>query len=294
MRAFEATAGGVKPWEQPWWFVGEGQMPVFVHIVAIHTLAIVGLWLYPVPGMTVFLAALAAATLGGLGTTVCYHRSLAHRSVRLNPVVEQILILCAVFNGSGAPRTWVANHRYHHATSDTPSDISSPRQGGFWWAHIFWLYQIKDSDPSRWNPDLNQFRYNVWTTLQIPIIVLSATVGLALGWAGFFWVGAIRMVYSLHGQCLVNSLTHLGEQGKDGNDSSINVWWLGPFQLAAWGENWHRNHHSEPGSARFGRTLFQTDIGWYTIRALEALGLAHSVRGHRGAQPAGQLDPGRG
>jgi len=284
----------VRPWERPWWHVAKGQGPVFFHLVAIHLLAVVGLILYPVPGWRVFLAALAAGALGGLGTTVCYHRALAHRSVRLHPVVEQILILCAVFNGSGAPRQWVANHRRHHATSDTPSDISSPRQGGFWWAHIFWLYQIEDSDPARWNSDLDKRRYNVWSTLQIPIIVLSATAGLALGWAGFFWVGAIRMVYSLHGQCLVNSLTHLGKEGTDGNDSSINVWWLGPFQLTAWGENWHRNHHAEPGSARFGRTAFQTDIGWYTIRALEALGLAHSVRGQRGTQPAAQLEPSGG
>jgi len=125
---------------------------------------------------------------------------------------------------------------------------------------------------------MDRRRYNVWTTLQIPTIVLSVCGGLLLGGAGFFWVGAIRLVYSLHLQCLVNSLTHLGEEGKDGSDSSINVWWLGPFQLTAWGENWHRNHHSEPGSARFGRRWWQTDVGWYTIRALQTVGLAEVVR----------------
>lgn len=284
----------LKPWDRPWWHVATGQGPVFFHLVAIHTLAVIGLVLYPLPGWPVFLAALAAGALGGLGTTVGYHRALAHRSLKLNKVVEQILIFFAVFNGSGAPRQWVANHRRHHATSDTPSDISSPRQGGFWWAHIFWLYQIEDSDPQKWNADLDHPRYNVWSTLQIPMIVLSASIGLTLGWAGFFWVGAIRLVYSLHGQCLVNSLTHLGEEGTEGNDSSINVWWLGPFQLMAWGENWHRNHHSEPGSARFGRTWFQTDIGWYVIRGLEAVGLAHSVRGPRlAAAAAPELDAAR-
>ena len=67
-------------------------------------------------------------------------------------------------------------------------------------------------------------------------------------WEGFFWVGAIRLVNSLHMQCLANSLTHLGEA--DEGDSSTNLWWLGPFQLTAWGENWHRNHHSNVGAAR--------------------------------------------
>ena len=79
------------------------------------------------------------------------------------------------------------------------------------------------------------------------------------GWPGFFWMGAIRLVYSLHMQCFVNSLTHLGHS-EDG-DSSQNVWWLGPFQMTAWGENWHRNDHSNAGSARFGLRWWQVDIG---------------------------------
>ena len=80
-------------------------------------------------------------------------------------------------------------------------------------------------------------------------------------------------------QCFVNSITHLGHAG-DG-DSSQNVWWLGPLQLTAWGENWHRNHHSYAGSARFGVRWYQVDIGWYFIRALQGLGLARDVRSQR-------------
>ena len=74
----------------------------------------------------------------------------------------------------------------------------------------------------------------------------------------------------------VNSLTHLGH--REEGDSSMNVWWLGPFQLTAWGENWHQNHHSHAGSARLGLRWYQTDIGWYFIWMLEAVGLAHSVK----------------
>jgi stearoyl-CoA desaturase (delta-9 desaturase) len=77
---------------------------------------------------------------------------------------------------------------------------------------------------------------------------------------------------------LVNSLTHLGEAKEGVGDSSVNVWWLGPFQLTAWGENWHKNHHTHAGSARLGLRWYQTDIGWYFIWMLEAVGLAHSVK----------------
>lgn len=59
---------------------------------------------------------------------------------------------------------------------------------------------------------------------------------------------------------------------------SKNVWWLGPLQLTAWGENWHKNHHSNPGSARLGLCWWQPDIGWYLIYALESAGFASNVK----------------
>ncbi len=80
------------------------------------------------------------------------------------------------------------------------------------------------------------------------------------------------MVYSLHIQYFVNSLTHL-DHSKEG-DSSKNISWLGPLQLTAWGENWHKNHHSHAGSARLRLRWWQPDIGWYFIHALESVGLA--------------------
>jgi fatty-acid desaturase len=181
-----------------------------------------------------------------------------------------------MFNGSGAPGTWVAYHRHHHSHTDTPEDVSSPQQGGFWWAHLRWLYQSAPADLQRWCPELNRGAYKLWEYAEAPVILLSLFCGLALGWQGFFWLGAIRLVYSLHMQCFVNSLTHLGHS--EGRDSSQNVWWLGPLQLTAWGENWHKNHHTYPGSARLGMSWWQIDVGWYFISALKALGLARNVK----------------
>jgi stearoyl-CoA desaturase (delta-9 desaturase) len=162
---------------------------------------------------------------------------------------------------------------------DTPEDISSPKHGGFWWAHLRWLYQSAPADIQKWCPELNRRAHKAWKIAEVPVILLSLSCGLLLGWEGFFWIGAIRLVYSLHMQCLVNSLTHL-DLSRTG-DSSRNVWWLGPFQLAAWGENWHRNHHSSVSSARLGWHWWQVDIGWYFIRTLEAFGLASNVKASR-------------
>jgi stearoyl-CoA desaturase (delta-9 desaturase) len=79
-------------------------------------------------------------------------------------------------------------------------------------------------------------------------------------------------------QCFVNSLLHLKPGLPEGVDSSQNIWWLGPLQVTAWGENWHGNHHEKPASACFSRHWWQVDIGWYVIRSLEAVGLARNVR----------------
>ncbi len=269
------------PWTLPWWKAEGENFWVLVYIFAIHILSILGLVFYTLPGWPVFLSAMFLACLGGLGTTVGYHRALAHRAVKLHPVVEQILILFAVFNGSGAPSTWIANHRNHHAAADTVDDVSSPRHGGFWWAHLRWLYQWEASSMQKWCPDMMQSKYTFWAKIQIPIVAVSLTFGYFLfGWAGLLWLGPMRMLYCLHLQCFVNSLLHLKEGLPEGVDSSQNIWWLGPLQVTAWGENWHGNHHAYPASAKFSRHWWQIDIGWYVIRGLQAVGLASNIRLH--------------
>jgi fatty-acid desaturase len=270
------------PWTLPWWKVEGENSWTLVYIVTVHVLALIGIAMFPIPGWKVFLWSLSFAGMGALGTTVAYHRALAHRAVRLNPIIEQVLIGAAVFNGSGSPHTWIANHRNHHAKSDTIEDVSSPRHGGFWWAHLRWLYQWEPSPMKKWCPDLIRPRYTIWAKLQIPLVLASICWGYFLfGWAGLFWIGAIRLVYCLHMQSVVNSLLHLKPGLAEGVDSSQNIWWLGPFQLTAWGENWHGNHHAYPASARFSRHWWQVDVGWYVIRALRAVGLASHVRVNR-------------
>jgi fatty-acid desaturase len=267
-----------RPWTRRWWQYSEGNGPVLFYIVFIHIVALLGLVLFPLPHWRVLAAAMAVLSLGGIGTSVCYHRCLSHRSLRLHPLIENVLIFLTIFNGSGEPMTWVANHRHHHAKADTAEDVSSPRHGGFWWAHIRWVYQWSGSDVHRWCPDMDKRRYRVWRRLQAPIVVLSLFSGLVFGWEAFFWIGSIRLVYALHFQMLVNSLLHMTPGLPDGVDSSRNIWWVGPLQFGAWGENWHKNHHSDANAPRFGRKWFEIDIGWYVISGLKTLRLASDLR----------------
>jgi fatty-acid desaturase len=267
------------PWEWPWWRTTRQDFIVLPWFILIHATAIVGLILFPLPGWHLFLGALALAWIGGIGTTVCYHRALAHRALEINPVVRAILIFFAMLNGSGSPLTWTAGHRVHHANADTPNDISSPRHG-FWWAHSRWLWQAEAPSIVRYCPDLDHFSYRVWRVIQPAVLILSYFGGLYYGLATFFWLGAIRLVFSLHAQCFVNSVCHTEPNTPLGNDSSRNVRWLALMHFFQ-GENWHRNHHARPGSARLGWTWRQPDVGYVVICLLEKLGLASDVRRSR-------------
>lgn len=268
---------GAEPWKAPWWKPAKGEAPVFFYVVTIHLLAAIGLIFFSRPSWQIVAATLTLAYLGALGTTVCYHRALAHTALRLNPVVRHTLIFFAMFNGSGSPDSWTANHRQHHARVETPDDISSPWMGGFWWSHLRWLWQAGNVPLARWCPDLDKPQYRFWNRMQMPMLAVALFGGLLFGWTAFFWLGPMRLVASLHGQCFVNSIAHMRQGRKPGEDSSQNITWLALIHFFQ-GENWHGNHHAKPSSAKFGWKFWQIDLGWYTIVVLERLGLATGVK----------------
>jgi fatty-acid desaturase len=276
--AAESPESVITPsWEWPWWRTTVRHAPVFFWIVAIHVTAAVGLILFPLPGWRILLGAVALAWIGGLGTTICYHRALAHRALKLNRWASAILTFFAVFNGSGVPISWVVRHRLHHAKADTVEDISSPVYHGFWWAHLRWLWQTDAPPVERYCRDLDLRTLRVWDFLEGPIVALSLFSGLYFGACAFFWLGAIRLVFALHAQCFVNSICHTEPGIVPGEDSSRNVRWLALMHFFQ-GENWHRNHHSRPGLARLGWTWRQPDVGYLMIRLLERIGAASEVR----------------
>jgi fatty-acid desaturase len=264
------------PWTRSflWWRKGEGA--ILFWVLLIHAGALVGLVFFPVPGWPVFAGATALMFLGGLGTTVGYHRSLAHRAARLHRLPETVLTFLAIFNGSGAPASWASNHRMHHAYADKENDISSPKHGGFWWSHLRWLWQAPQAPLARWAPDLDTPYYRFWARFHWVFLAFSLLVGLPFGWAGIFWMGPMRLVLALHAQCFVNSIAHMRPDAAPGESSSQNIPWLGVIHFFQ-GENWHGNHHAKPWSARLGWTWWQFDLGWVTLRTLRGLGLARKV-----------------
>ena len=274
-----ADLAPLRPWLAPWWRATPGDGPVLFYMILIHAGALAALVLAPLPGWPIFLVAYLLHFLGGIGTTVCYHRAIAHRSVKLHPVVRHILVFLAMFNGSGAPLSWAAYHRLHHAKSDTPEDISSPRVGGFWWSHLRWLWQAGAPPVQKYCKEIDRPEYRFWGRLQIPVLAIAVFGALPFGLVAFLWIGPLRLVWALHAQCFVNSICHMRKvtSTSPGESTAKNIAWLA-FMHGFQGENWHQNHHDRPGSARLGLKLAEVDCGWYLILLLERLGLATDVR----------------
>ncbi len=103
-------------------------------------------------------AAIIAYLTGALGITLCYHRVLTHRSLRLRKPLEYLFAVFGTLALQGDPIRWVAIHRKHHAHADQDDDPHNIHLG-FRWAHVDWLYRQNlalpsDDEVARYAPDL--------------------------------------------------------------------------------------------------------------------------------------------
>ena len=230
----------------------------------------------------VVLVCISYAT-GGLGVTLCFHRTLSHRSVRLRKPVEYFCALLGTLAFQGGPISWVATHRVHHAHSDQDGDPHSTKKG-FGWAHIEWLYKPNRNIPHsrdeqmKYCPDLySDPFYRFLDVAHLPLQIALAGLLFALGgWPFVFWGIFARLVFAYHSTWLVNSATHMfGYRTYKTTDRSTNSWWVA---LLSFGEGWHNNHHAFPYSARHGMAWYELDMTWWTIKLLRLVKLADKVR----------------
>jgi sn-1 stearoyl-lipid 9-desaturase len=219
---------------------------------------------------------------GGLGITLCYHRLLTHRSLRVPRLVECALAIMGTLALQGAPIDWVATHRAHHANSDRDGDPHDVHRG-LPWAHMQWLYRtnfarVGKEQQARYAPDLvrDPF-YRALENLMIPLQVALAVVLFALGgWSWVIWGIFVRLVFTYHCTWLVNSAAHAtGYRTFRTGDMSTNCWWVA---LLSFGEGWHNNHHAFPFSARHGLRWFEFDTTWLVIKFLRFIRLARNVK----------------
>ncbi|KAD6794626.1 hypothetical protein E3N88_05522 [Mikania micrantha] len=218
---------------------------------------------------------------GLLGITMCYHRLLAHHSLKLPKWLEYTFAYLGVLAIQRDPIYWVSIHRYHHQYVDLEKDPHTPTYG-FWFSHMGWLFDsgyIMEKYQERKNvEDLkNQAFYRfIKRTYMWHIFGFGA---LVYAWGGFpyiVWILGVRITWGYHVTFLVNSACHIwGKRAWNTNDLSRNNWWVA---MVTFGEGWHNNHHAFEYSARHGLEWWQIDVSWYMICFLRSMGLATNVK----------------
>jgi stearoyl-CoA desaturase (delta-9 desaturase) len=208
-----------------------------------------------------------------------YHRYFSHRSYSTSRAFQFILACLAQTTTQKSVLWWAAKHRHHHLFSDTREDVHSPRQKGFLYSHLGWIFARKHGDTDL--PKIADFaRYPELMWLhrfeQAPSIILAVLCFVIGGWSGLFvgFVWSTVLVY--HGTFFINSLAHVhGKKRYVTGDDSRNNWFLA---LLTMGEGWHNNHHAYQSSVRQGFKWWEIDPTFYTLKILSWFGVVWDLK----------------
>ncbi len=236
--------------------------------------------------------ALASYLTRAFGITAFYHRCFSHRAFRVSRPVQFAGAVLGAAAAQRGPLWWVAHHRTHHRYTDEPGDPHSPNVDGFWYSHVFWVFE-----PANAHTDLDRVRdlarYRELRVLNrfehvVPLAAASASFGLGVVLAHAYpqlhtsgvqmavWGFAVPTVALYHATFAVNSIGHrYGTRPFATRDCSRNNRLVAVLML---GEGWHNNHHRYPTSARHGLGPLELDPTWWGIRLLVSLGLARDIR----------------
>ncbi|WP_171181372.1 fatty acid desaturase [Ruegeria sp. HKCCD8929] len=252
-------------------------------------------------GFLVFLGTTAVTICAG--HSVGMHRLLIHKAFQTPKWLEYTLVWLGTLVGMAGPFGMIKAHDmrdWHQRQTVCPPHPS--HDAGFWrdaWWQLHCQFVLDHPprfqiEPEIANDRIYQWMERNWMAQQlfvaVPLFMLGG-LGLVL------WGVCLRVAVSLIGHWMVGHFAHKsGQQGWYVKGLPVQGYNLPGLGLITFGENWHSNHHAFPHSARLGIEAGQTDPGYWFIKILETLGLAHSVLGpHDQPERDGltRIEPGR-
>jgi stearoyl-CoA desaturase (Delta-9 desaturase) len=248
-------------------------------VVAFHVLAVIGVYQVGI-SWRLCLLALGSYLVRMWAVTVGYHRYFSHRAFKTSRVFQFIIGVMGTLAVERGPLWWGALHRRHHTYADSDDDIHSPTLHGFFWAYIGWMHSKTHTATTDYAAmrDFKRFRELYWLN-EYYIVAPLVACGLLFvfcDYATFVWVVLVATVVQWHALFASNTFCHLfGSRRFDTKDTSTNN---AVCALLVLGEGWHNNHHFFPGSARQGFYWWEYDVGYYSIKLLQALRLVWDVR----------------
>ena len=262
---------------QAWkgYFKANSILMAVVHLVVLVGLCFAG-WSWQG-----FILAIVSYYIRMILVTAGYNRYFSHRSFGTSRPVQFLLALGAQSSAQKGVLWWAGHHRWHHRYSDTERDVHSPKQRGFWYAHMGWLFNDSwnHTDPTL-VPDFYKFPDLRWLDRDVYQLLPAFALGLAFllygGLHGLLWGFMLPTVMLWHGSFSINSLTHVfGSRRYATSDESRNSWILA---IVTTGEGWHNNHHHYASSSRQGFFWWEIDLTYYVLWLLARLGFVWDVR----------------
>jgi stearoyl-CoA desaturase (Delta-9 desaturase) len=251
--------------------------PGTLPFVLAHLACLGAIWTGVTAEALVLCAALYVVRIFAIGAG--YHRYFAHRAFKTSRAFQLVLAVLAQTSAQRGVLWWAAKHRRHHKHSDTELDVHSPRQHGFLYAHLGWIF-VPRNEPTDLDqiPDFARYPELRWLDRHpyLPAVGLGFLAWLVAGWpglvVGFFW----STVLVWHATFAINSVAHLaGTRRYVTGDDSRNNWWLAVLTM---GEGWHNNHHAYQSSVRQGFRWWEWDPTFYILKALSWAGLVWDLQ----------------
>ncbi len=251
--------------------------PATIPFMLVHLAAFAAIWTGVSVGAVV--ACLALYVVRMIIVTAGFHRYFSHRSFRTSRVGQFVLAFLAQTSLQRGVIWWAAIHRHHHRHSDTERDVHSPRQRGFLYSHVGWIFSNREDTPD-YSTVQDLTAYPELRFLErfhhLPWVVVAGVILLVWGWQALVvsWIWSTILLY--HGSFSINSLAHVhGHQRYVTGDDSRNNWWLAIITM---GEGWHNNHHAYQSSTRQGFRWYEWDLTYYTLEALAWIRVVWDLR----------------
>ena len=219
----------------------------------------------------------------GLAITGGYHRLFAHPTYKANRALRLFYLFFGAGSVQNSALKWSADHRVHHAHTDTDKDPYNIERG-FWWAHIAWVF-YKDADSDLGNVrDLKRDELITWqhenyvALALIAGLVVPALLGLLWGdpLGALLVAGVLRLVVQWHATFSVNSFAHWwGSRPHSTKTSARDSFWVALITL---GEGYHNFHHRFPMDYRNGFRWFHFDPTKWIVWTLSKVGVTRNLR----------------
>tara|TARA_Y100000310_G_scaffold8172_1_gene8799 strand:+ start:1148 stop:2158 length:1011 start_codon:yes stop_codon:yes gene_type:complete len=223
--------------------------------------------------MGMIIATIVAVLLSELGISAGYHRLYSHRAYKTNKIVELFLMVFGTLGTQGSVIKWSHDHRVHHKYVDTDRDPYSIKKG-FWYAHIFWIFEKDKPIDKKIVADLmrnkllifQQKYYGVLLVLFNVIIVMSFGFIFKDFFGAFVFGVLIRTFFIHHLTWFINSLAHTwGSKVYSKEHTAVNNYVL---SILTFGEGYHNYHHTFPSDYRNGVKWYHFDPSKWLIWTL--------------------------